>query len=369
VNDPIARLRLARTQGVGPILYRRLLANFGTASQALAELPGLARRAGRETAPQIPSASAAARELRDVAALGGCMIFLGDPGYPALLAELADAPPALAVLGDPAWLTRTSVAMVGSRNASANGMAFAEEMAGELAGQGLVIVSGLARGIDAASHRGALSSGATIAAIAGGLDRPYPAENAVLQARIAERGCVVAEAPLGTAPQSRHFPRRNRVIAGLSQGVVVVEAALQSGSLITARLAAEAGREVFAVPGSPRDPRAAGCNRLLRDGAILTEQAADVLANLSAAPHLIRNVMSLEGLAEPQIAMAFAPGSAPTSRAAVASLLGPSPTLVDDLVRRCQLSPPEVQAALLDLELAGRVERLSGNRVALLDLA
>ncbi len=367
MNDPVQQLRLSRTPGVGPILYRRLLANFGTASEALAALPDLARRAGRETGPTIPSASAVVREMRQVAALGGRVIFLDDPDYPALLAQLPDAPPAISVLGDPACLTRQAVAIVGSRNATVNGMAMAEEMAGELAGQGVVVVSGLARGIDAAAHHGALTTGLTVAAIAGGLDRPYPPEHADLQARIAERGCVVAEAPLGTAPQARHFPRRNRVIAGLSLGVVVVEAALQSGSLITARLATEAGRDVFAVPGSPRDPRAAGCNRLLRDGAILTEQAADVIANLAGADRITLNVLPPHGLAEPQIAMAFTPGSAASSRSAIAALLGPAPTLVDDLVRRCQLSPPEVQAALLDLELAGRVERLSGNRVALLD--
>ncbi len=373
MNRDTDRLRLARAPGIGAVTVRRLLERFGTATAAIEALPRMAERAGRP-APAVPSARDVQREFDAVATLGGRMLFLGAPGYPALLALLDDPPPALAVLGDVALLARPMVAVIGSRNASTNGCILAERLGGQLAKAGLGVVSGLARGIDAAAHAGALRTGVTIACIAGGLDRPYPPENVDLQARIAERGCVLAEAPLGTAPMARHFPRRNRVIAGLSLGVVVVEAALRSGSLITARLALEAGREIFAVPGSPLDPRAEGTNALIRNGAHLTGNAEDVLANLPDHPQrqgLSRDPLfardaapepDAHALAERQIALET-PASA---LAAVTRLLGATPTLVDDLVRRCQLSAPEVRAALLDLELAGRVETFPGNRVALL---
>ena len=227
-----------------------------------------------------------ARELRGLARLGARMIFAGEPDYPPLLALLDDAPAVIAVLGDPALLSARAVALVGGRNASANGQRMAENLAAELA-HSLVVVSGLARGIDAAAHPGALQTGRTIAAVAGGLDMPYPPEHADLQRRIAESGAVVSEAPLGTAPQARHFPRRNRIIAGLSLGVVVVEAALRSGSLITARLAQEAGRELFAVPGSPLDPRSRGANDLIRQGAHLDRDGAG-RAGEPAGPPLAR---------------------------------------------------------------------------------
>jgi DNA processing protein len=369
MNDPVACLRLARTQGVGPTVYRRLLARFGSAEEALRVLPDLARKAGRETPPPIPSAGTVAREMKQVAAQGGRILFLGSPEYPFRLAQLDDAPAALTVLGDLAALTIPSIAIVGSRNASANGMEFASELGASFARAGFVVTSGLARGIDAAAHRGALTEGRSIAAIAGGIDKPYPPENATLQDSIAASGCVVAEAPLGTAPIARHFPRRNRIIAGLSLGVVVVEAALQSGSLITARLANEQGREVFAVPGNPRDPRSAGCNRLLREGAIMAESASDVLEHLAQHRPITESFTLAPGLAEPRIAMVFVADATVSGRSALIQLLGPVPTLVDDLVRHCQLSPTEVHAALMDLELAGRVERLPGNRVALLDRA
>ncbi len=287
--DQLDRLRLARTEGIGPITFRRLLRRYRSAAAALAAIPALARAGGRRDPVRIPDAGRIAAEAEAVARLGGTMLFLDGPDYPPLLARTEDAPPVLAVLGDPGVLSARAIAVVGARNASANGMRHAGLLAGELAKAGLVVVSGLARGIDTAAHRGAMATGRTIAAIAGGLDRPYPRENAALQAEIAaEGGAVVAEAPLGTAPQSRHFPRRNRVIAGLSLGVVVIEAALRSGSLITARLGADAGREVFAAPGSPLDPRCRGSNDLLRQGARLTETAADVLAELGQPAHIRR---------------------------------------------------------------------------------
>jgi DNA processing protein len=315
------------------------------------------------------------RELRGLARLGARMVFAGEPDYPPLLALLDDAPAAVAVLGDPALLANRAIALVGGRNASANGQRMAENLAAELA-RSLVVVSGLARGIDAAAHSGAMQTGRTVAAVAGGLDMPYPPEHADLQRRVAESGAVVTEAPLGTAPQARHFPRRNRIIAGLALGVVVVEAALRSGSLITARLAQEAGRELFAVPGSPLDPRSRGANDLIRQGAYLVETAQDVLDNLPDHP-------SREGLArDPLFARSTPPGVAepletwgePTESAAdlaktrrqVIDLLGSSPTAVDDVVRRCQFSAAAVMAALLELELAGRIETLPGSRVALL---
>jgi DNA processing protein len=378
-EPPIDSLRLARTDGVGPLTYRRLLARYGGAAAAIAALPGLARDAGRTAAPSIPSPEEVAREQERLARLGGRFLVLGQPGYPPLLALLADAPPVLACLGEPARLAGPAVALVGGRNASANGARVAEALAADLAGAGLVVVSGLARGIDAAAHTGALATGRTVAAVAGGLDCPYPPEHADLQRRIAETGVVLAEAPLGTAPQARHFPRRNRVIAGLALGVIVVEAALRSGSLITARLAQDAGREIFAVPGSPLDPRARGSNDLIRQGAHLTETAADVLENLpdhplrqglARAPLFARADDPTEplphGCGDPVETDDLPPDVVAEARTSVVRLLGPAPTAVDDLLRRCQLSPAAVLAALLELELAGRIETLPGQRVALL---
>ena len=353
-----------------------MLARYGSAEEAIAALPALAFAGGRSAPPLIPSRDDAARELSELAGLGGRMIFLGGPDYPPLLAMLDDAPPCIAVLGDANLLPSRAVAMVGGRNASANGQRMAESLAAELA-PSVTIISGLARGIDAAAHAGALRTGKTIAAVAGGLDLTYPPEHADLQRRIAATGAVVTEAPLGTDPQARHFPRRNRIIAGLSLGVVVVEAALRSGSLITARLAQEAGRELFAVPGSPLDPRSRGGNDLIRQGAHLTETAQDVLDNLPDHP-------AREGLARSPL---FAHDAAPTgfseplptwsepgesaadltkARKQVIELLGTSPTAVDDVVRRCQFSAAAVMAVLLELELAGRIETLPGSRVALL---
>jgi len=383
----IDRLRLARAEGVGPVTYRRLLARFATAAAALRALPRLAQAGGKASPPNVPTEADAAAELERTAALGARLILLGDADYPPLLALLDDAPPVLAVLGDPTLLAVRAVALVGGRNASVNGSRIAEDLAAELARAGLVVVSGMARGIDAAAHAGALSVGhplgRTIAVVAGGLDCPYPSEHAELQRRIAAAGTVVTEAPPGTVPQSRHFPRRNRIIAGLSLGVVVVEAALRSGSLITARLATEAGREVFAVPGSPLDPRSRGANDLIRQGAALVETAADVLANLPDHPAATpAPLFAPPPLSDPQTAPDAAPGFAEPPRpdpdfrdsaleraavhAQVLDLLGPSPTQVDAVLRRCQFSAPAVMAALLELELAGRVETLPGGRVAAL---
>ncbi len=376
-TDQIDHLRLVRTEGVGPATYRRLLERYRTPSAALAALPGLAHAGGREKAPAPMGRSDAERELEQTAADGGRMLFLGDADYPPLLAMLYDAPPCVTVRGDIALAHRRCVAAVGGRNASANGQRMAETLAAELA-QTVVVVSGLARGIDTAAHLGAMRAGKTIAVIAGGIDQPYPPENAALHRRIAESHLLITEAPLGAVPQARHFPRRNRIIAGLSLGVLVVEAAPRSGTLITARIAQEMGREVYAVPGSPLDPRARGGNDLIRQGAILVETAADVLDNLPQEPHL--EPTRGGEVAEPALnfddSIDFstdisdkAPSNPAEARLQVLAQLSADPTLVDDLVRRCQLSPAVTVAVLLELELAGRVETYPGNRVALLSAA
>ncbi|MFT8243939.1 DNA-processing protein DprA [Roseomonas sp. BN140053] len=360
----LARLRLARTDGIGPLTFRRLLDRYGSGAAAVAALPGWS--AQRNTPFRLPEAGEIAREHDAVRRMGGRFLLWGEPDYPPLLALLEDAPVVLAVLGDPAVLSARQVAVVGARNASAGGRRIAEELAQGLAAAGLTVTSGLARGIDAAAHAGALRAGQTVAALPGGLDVAYPPENARLQDAIAERGALVAEAPLGTAPLARHFPRRNRVVAGLSLGVAVVEAALRSGTLITARLAIEAGREVYAVPGSPLDPRCQGSNDLLRQGAHLCERAADVLETLPDSPH---PVPLFRPRPEPARAAPAVPhpsaerdcGGDETSQ--LLELIGHSPVQVDEVLRRCHLSPATAQAMLLDLELSGRVEMLPGNRI------
>ncbi len=366
-SERLARIRLARTSGIGPLTFRRLLSQFSSAEAAIDALPGLARAGGRAAPPVVAKRSAVEQELNQLHRMGGQMLVLGEPGYPDLLAMLEGAPSAISILGDAALLSRRVVGLVGARNASANGQRMAEALAADLASREIVIASGLARGIDAAAHTGALHTGTTIAAIAGGLDVAYPAENAALQARIAERGAVVAEAPLGTAPQSRHFPRRNRIIAGLSLAVVVVEAARNSGTLITAQLALDAHRTVLAVPGSPLDPRCHGSNDLIRNGAILVGQAIDVLEALPDFPSLAGDPL-LPGFQEtmPSWSAPEPPENGPQAKTKVLGLLGPEPTPVDDLIRRCQLSASTVMAVLLVLELDGVVETLPGHRVALI---
>ena len=375
MSDALAFVRLGRTHGVGSVAFRRLMGRYADPNRALEALPDLARAGGSASLTPFPREEAE-REIAAATRLGGTFLFLGQPGYPVLLALLDDAPPILTIQGDPAVFAAPTVAIVGSRNASSNGSTLAHSLAAELAGRGTAIVSGMARGIDTAAHEGALTAGRTIACVAGGLDQPYPPENAALQARIAGGGgCVVAEAPLGTAPMARHFPKRNRVIAGLSLGVLVVEAAARSGSLITARVAQDADRELFAVPGSPLDPRCRGSNGLIRDGAHLVETAADVLDHLpddprreglGRVPMFRRN--NAAGFDEPA-ADWIAPDPATdfvALQVRLLELMGPSPTSVDDLVRRCQFSAAAVQSVLLELELAGRVEMLPGNRAALL---
>lgn len=357
------RLRLIRTESVGPITFFQLLKRFGSATAAIEALPDLARRGGRATPPRVRSVAEAEAEIEAVARLGARLIAHDESSYPPALAAAEGAPPLLCVRGQAEVLTRRAVAIVGARNASANGVRFARQLAAELGAAGLLVVSGLARGIDTAAHRGALPTG-TVAVMAGGIDVVYPPENDRLYDEILETGAVVSEMPPGLKPTDRHFPRRNRIVSGISSGVVVVEAALRSGSLITARLAGEQGREVFAVPGSPLDPRARGTNNLIRQGATLTEGAADVLDGLGAA--------ALPRLDEPRHTAPEVPengslaGEAEllTAREQVIGKLGPSPVPVDEIVRQCQLAPAVVLTILLELELAGRVTRHPGNQVS-----
>lgn len=363
-------LRLARTDAVGPITFHDLIARYGSAGAAIEALPELSRRGGRRAPLKPPSVTEARRELDALARIGGRIVAACEPDYPGILAMIEDAPPVLSLLGRGDLAVRPMVGIVGARNASLNGRRFAHNMARQLGEAGFTVVSGFARGIDTAAHEGAFATG-TLAVLAGGIDIVYPPENAGLYDRLAESGLVVAECALGTQPTARHFPRRNRLISGLSLGVVVVEAALRSGSLITARMAAEQGRQVLAVPGSPLDPRAQGCNRLIRGGATLVESAEHVIEAL--APQISTPLLRepLPPVSRPSSGSLPQGGDeAGTDRdramARVLELLSPTPTAVDELLRDCQLSPPVVLTVLLELELAGRIERQPGNRISLL---
>jgi DNA processing protein len=361
-------LQLARSGGVGPRTFLKLVRRFGSARRAYQELPRLAREAGgSEERWRRCRRDDAEAELEAIRGHGWRLIGHDEPDYPARLREIHDPPPMIAVRGAPELLGAPCVAIVGARNASGNGCLFARRLAAELAGDGLIIVSGLARGIDTAAHEGALEvGGGTIAVLASGVDVPYPPDNADLMARIGESGAVISERPLGAEPQARHFPKRNRLIAGLSLAVVVVEAAPQSGSLITARLAAEQGREVMAVPGSPLDPRHRGTNQLLRDGATLVESAEDVRAAI--APCLsVPKVPRPRRPGPPPATVRPSPADVGSAGGEVLSRirerLGPEPLLVDELIRQCHATSTEVHHALLELD--GRIERHPGNRVSL----
>ncbi len=360
-SERLARLQLARTEHVGPITFKKLLSRYSSAAAALEALPDLAQRGGLKRALHVTSKQEALAEFQAHAENGCHLIIWGDESYPKSLAEIADPPIVLSCKGNLDFLSRPMVAIVGARNASLNGRRFAESLARNLGENGYVVVSGLARGIDGSAHQGALSSG-TIGVVGGGVDVVYPPEHEVLFQQMANQALILSEHSLGTAPQSGFFPRRNRIISGLCHGVVVVEAAMRSGSLITARLANEQGREVFAVPGSPMDPRAQGCNHLIREGAQLIESAADVV-------HYLRERLSTyvaperlwDQMQEPEVT----PMDTDRLRENILNLLSPSPISVDDLLRECQFSASSVQLILLELELAGRVSRLPGNQVAL----
>ncbi len=355
-------LRLIRSENVGPRTFRSLINHYGGAREALGALPGLARRGGAERPGRICSAEDAEREFEAARRHGVVYVALGEPDYPARLRMIDDAPPLIALRGQLQIFTQPMVAIVGSRNASGAGAKFAGVIAHDLAQAGFVIVSGLARGIDAAAHRASLESG-TVAVLAGGHNHVYPPEHTGLLGDLLRCGAALTEMPFDWEPRARDFPRRNRLISGLSLGVVIVEAARRSGSLITARMALEQGREVFAVPGSPLDPRAEGTNGLLKQGAALVTEASDVVAVLQPIlgqriepPAREPDAEAPDGSGEPD----------PDNRKRIVALLGPTPVEIDDLIRLSGAQPAVVRMVLLELEIAGKLERQSGGRVALL---
>lgn len=356
-TERFARLRLARAERVGPVSFGQLLQRFGTAERALDALPDLVRKGGGH-GYVLPGNAAIEREIVDGDAAGARLVVLGDDAYPARLAAVDPPPPLLWARGDVGLLSREAVGVVGARIASAGGQRIARGLAQQLGQAAFVVVSGLARGIDTAAHAGSLETG-TVAVLGGGVDDIYPSENAGLYQEIVERGCVVSESPMGARAQARDFPRRNRIISGLSRGIIVVEAELRSGSLITARLANEQGRDVFAVPGSPLDPRSRGPNELLRQGAILCEGIDDVR----------RAFETLRTLDEPPVDHPFEgcqPGDVDAAfLEQVAGLLSPTPTPRDEIARALDAPIGEVAAALLELSLAGRATLLPGGSASL----
>ncbi|MGH6786868.1 MAG: DNA-processing protein DprA [Novosphingobium sp.] len=355
--EAFARIRLLRSPNIGPVSYVQLLLRFGDAMAALDALPDLAARGGGAYRP-APEARIA-DEVATVRSAGARYLFHDADDYPPLLRELDGAPPILIARGDAALGARPCVAVVGARNASAAAVKLARDFAAALAEAGLVVVSGLARGIDGAAHRGALSGG-TIGVIASGIDIAYPPEHAELQEEIAAKGLLLAEQPPGVEPLARHFPSRNRIIAGIAAGTLVVEAAPKSGSLITARLAGEAGREVMAVPGSPLDSRSHGCNQLIRDGAVLVQSAEDVIELLAGFDGTPRSALRDSGANWNGAADEL--GERPAD---VAGLLTVAPVAVDELIRQSGEPAASVQLALLELDLAGRLQRHAGGRVSL----
>lgn len=358
----LAWLRLYRSENVGPITFRQLINRFGGAEAALAALPELAARGGRRI--RIADRAAVEEEMAKAARLGARFICLGEPEFPSLLRISDQCPPILAIMGDAAVLARPTVGIVGARNASLSGIKLTKSFAAELGKAGYAVVSGLARGIDAAAHEAALSTG-TIGVFAGGLDRPYPPENKPLMRRIVDGGgCLVSEMPFGWEPRAVDFPRRNKVVAGLSLGLLVVEAAMRSGSLISARLAGEMGRLVFAVPGSPLDPRAGGTNRLLKDGAIIATEPADVIDGLR--PLDARMSPPSGDVFDEPIDESASEEPVQGERDKIVEALGPTPVSIDDIVDHTGANPGAVQLVLLELDLAGRLERHSDGTVSIL---
>lgn len=357
-EEAFARIRLLRSPNVGPVSYAMLLGRFGTAGAALEALPDLGARGGRQY--RAVPVDRIEREVEGVRRAGAKYLFHDQPGYPALLREIDGAPPILTFRGDLALAAKPCVAIVGARNSSAAAVKLARDFAAALAEAGFTVVSGLARGIDGAAHEGAFPR--TIGVIASGIDVAYPPQHADLQERIASEGLLIAEQPPGTEPRGSHFPSRNRIIAGLASGTLVVEAAVKSGSLITARLAGEAGREVMAIPGSPLEPRSHGCNHLIREGAVLVNAPGDVVELLTGFDGTPRSTFR-----EAASAFDYAPEDlADAEPADIAALLTTAPVGVDELIRQSGTSAAAVQLALLELEIAGRLERHAAGRVSLL---
>jgi DNA processing protein len=357
-------LRLIRSDNVGPVTFFNLVHQFGAAKNALDAIPDLAARGGRRKPMLCYTVKDAEREIEQVEKLGARMLRFGDEEYPELLLTIYDPPPLVTVLGSPhIWKTRRNLAMVGSRNASANGYQLAKKLAADAGARGLTVISGLARGIDTAAHTGALATG-TVAVMASGIDQVYPPENKGLYEAIVKQGAVLTEQPFGVAPHSRSFPGRNRIISGMALGTVVVEASLKSGSLITARFALEQDRDVFAVPGSPLDPRCKGTNNLLRQGAVVCESIEDVMQSLSREPKLtFREKERVDYGAVASVKTSD--GELAEARKLVSSKLGYSPVVVDELLVQCQITAGTLSLILLELELAGRLQRHTGHRVSL----
>ena len=364
--EAFARIRLLRSPNIGPVSYAQLLARFGSAEAALEALPDLVSRG---KGPYLPApADRIEREVAEVRKAGARYLFHDQSDYPALLAELDSAPPIVTCRGNLELASQPCVAMVGARNASAAAVKLARDFATELARAGFTVVSGLARGIDGACHEGAFPR--TIGVIASGIDIAYPPQHADLQGKIAREALLIAEQPPGTEPRGRHFPSRNRIIAGLANGTLVVEAAPKSGSLITARLAGEAGREVMAIPGSPLDTRSLGCNQLIRDGAVLVQTPEDVIELLEGFTGAPRSTFRVEeGGAAFDYAelrkLEWGEARSAESGSEVQRLLTKAPIAIDELIRQTGASAADVHMALLELELAGELERHSGGQVSL----
>ncbi|WP_370319428.1 DNA-processing protein DprA [Oricola sp.] len=361
----LAWLRLYRSDNVGPATFRDLIAHCGSAELALEMLPELSARGGNLKSVRIADPDDAERELEAIAGHGARLVGLGEPDYPPMLRLTEQAPPLVTIKGDPQVFARNAAAIVGARNASMSGIRLTHQLARGLGEAGYVVVSGLARGIDRAAHEAVLDSG-TVAVLAGGINRIYPPENAELLAAIENGvGASITEMPFGWEPRARDFPRRNRIIAALSLGLIVVEAAMRSGSLISARLANELGRLVFAVPGSPLDPRSEGANSLLKNGAIVTTSADDVISALAPLDQRASPGPKAQmPLFEPEEPLSLPPDE--DQRAQIVSLLGPSPVDLDDIIAHTGIPPAKVFLSILELDLAGRIERHSGNRVSLL---
>lgn len=357
-------LRLIRSENVGPVTFRQLIERFTTPTNALDALPELAKRGGGKRAIRICTKSDAVAEMEKLDRAGGQMIAICEPQYPAALANIPDAPPVLSVFGQVHLLEQRMIAIVGARNGSANGVRFTETLARELGQSDLMIASGLARGIDAAAHRGALNSG-TVGVMAGGVDIIYPRENDSLYGQILESGALISEQPFGTRPQARHFPTRNRIVSGIALGTVVIEATLRSGSLITARLAGEQGRDIMAVPGTPMDPRARGTNKLIREGAVLVESADDVL---EAMIPILRRPMTEHDPSpyhSPEPVAEISEIDMDEAREQIINALGQAPSTMDDIVRTSGVSSQFSAMVFLELELAGRLDRHPGGQVSL----
>jgi DNA processing protein len=360
-------LRLIRTQNVGPITFFQLMRRFGSAADAIDALPTMSLRGGRVKALNVMSKNDAQKEIEAVENFGARMILYGAADYPKWLMDIPDPPPIITVSGHAHLWKRDCIAMVGARNASAVGCQFAQRLARELGEHGLTVVSGLARGIDAFVHKGAIASG-TVGVIAGGIDNIYPPENAILYQQMRETGAVISEQPFGLLPFSGAFPGRNRIIAGMTLGTVVVEASPKSGSLITARFANEFGRDIFAVPGSPLDARSKGCNQLIREGAVMVENVQDILQGIARLRGMAMQETQPPAFTSEDATTQQAPNESEldSARAAIIEKLGIVAVSVDELIAQCNVSAAAALTILLELELAGKLRRVSGNKVALI---